>query len=403
MGTPIQSEQRRLGFKAAMVLFSVVIALVFGEIALRIMTPAKKEFMIWPPNMHHVFRPDPQIMPGHSAEARFASNSRGLRGPELGPESEARVLAIGGSTTECLYIDETSAWPLRLAKLLTTPGRAVWSASAGLSGMNSSDHVLHAKFLVPQLPRLDVVLALMGVNDVAVALGSPEHYAPMPADVSAQDSETALRRAFQQVPGRLENSWDYDASALKQLALYQLLRRVKIGHSRDLAAHNITNDASGKSILNWRANRQRASQMIDALPDLTPQLAVYRKNLMTFVDLITERKVRLILLTQPTLWRADLNDAEQKAIWMGGKGDFMHNAGLPYYTASALAAAMVKFNEVTLSVCKERGLTCVDLANMIPKDLENFYDDCHFGWHTSERIADIVADAIKKGAPFAND
>lgn len=385
-----------------MVLFSVVIALVFGEIALRIMTPPKKEFMIWPANMHHVFRPDPTIMPGHSAEARFASNSRGLRGPELGPDSEARVLAIGGSTTECLYIDASSAWPLRLGALLTTPERPVWSASAGLSGMNSSDHVLHAKFLVPQLPRLDVVVALMGVNDLAVALGTPEKYAPMPADVSAQNSEAALRRAFQQVPGRLENSWDYDGSALQQLALYQLLRRVKIGHSRDLAAHNITNDAAGKSILSWRNNRQHASQMIDALPDLTRELGIYRKNLMTFIDLITERSIRLILLTQPTLWRADLNEKEQQAIWMGGKGgDFMHNAGLPYYTAGALAAGMVKFNEEMLSVCKERNLECVDLANMIPKDLENFYDDCHFGWHTSERIADIVAEAVKKGAPFA--
>lgn len=385
-----------------MVLFSLMVALVFGEVALRILTPPKKEFMVWPPNMHHVFRPDPTIMPHHGAEARFSSNSKGLRGPELGPDSEARVLAIGGSTTECLYIDQETAWPLRLNKLLATPTRAVWSASAGLSGMNSGDHVLHAKFLVPQLPRIDVVVALMGVNDVAVALGTPEKYVAVPADVSPETSEALFRRAFQQVPGRLENSWDYDASPVRQLALYQLLRRVKVGQSRDLAAHNVANDGAGKSILKWRDNRQHASAMIDALPDLTAQLDVYRKNLNTFVDLITERKIRLLLLTQPTLWRADLNAQEQSALWMGGKsGDFMKVAGAPYYTAGALAGAMVKFNEVVLSVCKERGLSCVDLANMIPKDLENFYDDCHFGSQTSERIADIVAEAVKKGPPFA--
>ena len=401
MGSTAPDGRRKVGFQAAMVLFSVVIALVFGEVALRIATPPKKEFMVWPPNMHHVFRPDPSIMPNHSSEARFASNSKGLRGPELGPDTETRVLAIGGSTTECLYIDEDSAWPLRLQKLLTSPERPVWSASAGLSGMNSGDHIVHAKFLVPQLPRIDVVVALMGVNDVAVALGTPEKYAPVPADVSAEGSEALLRRAFQQVPGRLENSWDYEGSALRQLAIYQLLRRVKVGHSRDLVAHNIVNDAAGLATTRWRDNRQHASAMIDALPDLTAQLDVYRKNLNTFIDLITQRKIRLLLLTQPTLWRADLNDKEQKMIWMGGKGgDFMHNVGLPYYTAGALAAGMQKFNDVMLSVCKERGVECIDLATMIPKNLENFYDDCHFGFHTSEHIADIVAEAIKKGPPF---
>lgn len=402
MGTNAPDRRRKLGFQAAMVLFSLVIALLFSEVALRIVTPPKKEFMVWPPNMHHVFKPDPEIMPIHSAEARFASNSKGLRGPELGPDTEARVLAIGGSTTECLYIDEVSAWPLRMKTLLATPERAVWTASAGLSGMNSGDHVVHAKFLVPQLPRLDVVVALIGVNDLAVALGTPEKYAPVPADVSAEGSEALLRRAFQQVPGRLENSWDYDGSALQQLAIYQLLRRIKIGHSRDLAANNITNDAAGQAVRRWRDNRQHASAMIDALPDLTPQLDVYRKNLNTFVDLVTQRKIRLILLTQPTLWRAEMNEKEQKAIWMGGKGgDFMHNVGLPYYTSGALAAGMQRFNDVMLSVCKERGILCVDLASMIPKDLENFYDDCHFGYQTSERIADIVAEAVKKGPPFA--
>jgi hypothetical protein len=400
MGTSAPSRARLVAFKATMVLASTLVALVFAEVALRIVTPPKKEFMVWPANMYHVFRPNPEVMPMHSAESHFSSSSRGLRGPETGPDTEARILAIGGSTTECLYIDEVSAWPLRVGKLLSTEAKHVWSASAGLSGMNSSDHVIHAKFLVPQLPRIDIVIGLMGVNDLVVALGAPETYRAVPGDVSELTSEALLRRAFQQVPGRLENSWDYDAPAYRKTALYQLLRRIKIGRSRDLAAANIATDDGGLGMTRWRQNRQAATEIIDALPDLTEALATYRKNLNTFIDVLGSRKVRVILMTQPTLWRADLPAKDQKLLWMGGKGNFQAKQGLPYYSVSALAEGMVKFNDVMLSVCKERSVDCVDLATMIPKDTDHFYDDCHFGFKTSEKMADIVAEAVKKGRPF---
>ncbi len=400
MGSSAPSGARRAAFKATMVIAGVLFAMLFAEVALRIVTPPKKEFMVWPANMHHVFRPNPQVMTHHSAESRFSSSSRGLRGPEMGPDTETRILAIGGSTTECLYIDEASAWPLRIGKLLSTDGRQVWSASAGLSGMNSGDHVIHAMFLVPQLPRVDVVIGLMGVNDLAVALGAPETYRAVPGDLSELTSEALLRRAFQQVPGRLENSWDYDAPAYRKTALYQLLRRIKIGRSRDLAAANIALDDGGAGLMRWRKNRQEAAAILEALPDLTEALGTYRKNLETFVDVLVRRKVRVILVTQPTLWRVDLSANDQKLLWMGGKGNFQTTPGLPYYSVGALAEGMQKFNDVMLGVCKDRGVDCVDLATMIPRDTENFYDDCHFGVVTSEKIADLVAATVKKGHPF---
>ncbi len=400
MGSSAPSRARSVAFKATAVAASVLVALVFAEIALRIVTPPQKRFLVWPANIRHVFRPNRQVLTVHSPESRFASNSLGLRGPETGPDAETRILAIGGSTSECLYIDEASAWPLRLSRLLATDGRPVWSATAGMSGLNSGDHVIHARFLVPQLPRIDVVVALVGVNDLAVALGTPEMYRAVPADIREHPSEPLLRRAFQTVPGRLESSWDYESGPLRKTAIFQLLRKVKIGRDRDLASPSIASDDGGVAIVAWREHRQKAPAFIDALPDLAAPLATYRKNLETFVDALRAQKVRVVLLTQPTLWRADLTDAEQKLLWMGGKGDFMRHHDVPYFTPRALAEGMLAFNETMLAVCKERGVECVDLAAMIPKTADYFYDDCHFGFRVSEKIADIVADAVKKGPPF---
>lgn len=394
------SGLRRVVLKALLVLFSVGVALVLAELTLRVAVPEKQGYRVWPPSMHHTFHPNPAVMPLHAKETRFVTNSLGLRGVEPGPDSEVRVLAIGGSTTENLYIDQEVAWALRIGALLTSDEQRVWAASAGLSGMGSGDHIVHAKFLLPQLPRIDVVVTLLGVNDLALALGTPEKYRPTPGDLVASQVEARLRRAFQQVPGPVQHSWEYDAAYYRRLQVFQLVKRLKDGRSRDLATTSLTNNDDGTSMTRWREKRRTAPEIIDTLPDLSEPLATYRTNLRTYAGLVKERGIRLILITQPALWRADLSPEDQKRLWMGGKGDYQHNDGVPYFSVRVLAEGLAKLNEVTLSVCEETGVECLDLASMIPKDTEHFYDDCHFGDATSKQIADLVAGAIRKGPPF---
>jgi len=403
MEAPAASPAPPRHFKLILVLLSIGMALVFAEVALRIAVPPRKHFRVWPANMFHVFHPDPQVMPGFSTDARFTVSSQGLRGPEMGDEPEARVLAIGGSTTECLMIDDELAWPLRLSKNLgaTADNRPVWSGSSGLSGMNSGDHILHASFLVPQLPPIDVVVALVGVNDLSVALGTPELYKPVPANPPPEQSEALLRRVFQQVPGRLENSWEYDESFYRKLALFQLVRRLKNARSKDLSSQQLTNDDGGSLLTRGRRRRQNAPHYIDELPDLSAALVTYRTNLNTFIDVLQARSIRVLLVTQPTIWRADLSEADTKLLWMGGKGDFLKLDGMPYYTPRVLADGMKQFNDTMLAVCRDRGVECFDLAARIPKDTTFFYDDCHFANGGSVQIAELLTEPLKAGRPFA--
>lgn len=389
--------------RALTILLSLLMALVIAEVALRLVVPARTNHYVWPPGAYHTFKPRADIMPDYTPETKFSINSVGLRGAELGrDDEELRVLALGGSTTECLYHDDNKAWVRRIGAVLSGGGgeRRVWSGGAGRSGANTGDHVLHAKYLLKELPRMDVVLVLAGVNDVNVALAMPDTYLPTPATLEPEQHEKAVRKAFMQVPGPLEDSWDYDSSFLRRSQLYQLVKRIKRQRSRDLAAHNLVDDDTGKGMVRWREHRAKASRIRTDLPDLTKGLATFRANLNTIADLVSAAGPRLVLLTQPTLWRADLGEEEQKLLWMGGVGDYMQEPGHEYYSVAALAEAMRQFNEVTLSVCRERGLGCVDLAKEIPKDSKIFYDDCHFGHTGSEKIAQAVAAFLKNEPPF---
>ena len=64
------------------------------------------------PYSRHVSRPLPGVFPGISGPSRVTANSLGIRGPELPPrEAGYRLLCLGGSTTECHYLDDEETWP----------------------------------------------------------------------------------------------------------------------------------------------------------------------------------------------------------------------------------------------------------------------------------------------------
>src|SRR5262249_32634655 len=55
-------------------------------------------------------------LPGLSGvEYTYTVNSQGLRGPEVRmQDAEVRILTVGGSTTECMYVPDKDSWPWAL-------------------------------------------------------------------------------------------------------------------------------------------------------------------------------------------------------------------------------------------------------------------------------------------------
>lgn len=403
---PAISRGRAIRNKLIALVLSLLFAAIVAEVGLRVVMPKRPYYLVWPAKVKQVFRPNHEVFPLLPTEAVFETNTFGIRGKELGKdEDEVRVLSIGGSTTECLYHAADKAWTHRIAPALEqalsarSDPRHAWVGSVGRSGMNSRDHVLHAQYFVPQLPRIDVVVLLAGVNDLVAFLGQPETYTVMDPALPAEKNDFAIRRAFLVIPGRLADAWDYEGGFYKRLALYQLGRGIRQRWSQTNGA-STQQAEDGQWIKSWRENRQKAGHIVDKLPDLTQALGVYRQNLTATVALLRARGVRPLLVTQPTFWRADLTKEEESLLWMGGIGEFQREPGHDYYAAGALASGMLAFNEAMLDVCKQTGAECLDLAAKIPKTADVFYDDCHFGEKGAGLIGDAVADAIRQAKPF---
>lgn len=384
---------RRALLRASAIVFSTLAALLFGEIVLRTLLPKADEYYVRPPHMRRVFRPVPTVMPGVSGESRFMTNSMGLRGDELTRDVGYRVLAVGGSTTECLYLDQDEAWPQLLqSRLDDAPrGRKVWVGNAGRSGLNSRDHVVQLKHLLNRYEDVDAVVLLVGVNDLASRLRQGESYDP--DFMSRADAEPVLlRRSFSVVP-------DPSLPFYKKTALWRLLRDAKAAARPTRYADGEVQDEAGKLYVTWRERRRDAPALRGTLPDLTTALEEYARNLDTIIGLARAKSVRLILVTQPTLWRRDMPAELSGLLWMGGVGDFQREAGKEYYSAGALEEGMRLYNETLLKTCRERGVECFDLAAVVPKDTSAFYDDCHFNENGARLVAESIAGYMKSTTP----
>jgi lysophospholipase L1-like esterase len=399
--TPRSPRRRRWRRGLGFALLGTVIGLGVAEGALRWLAPPFTQFRVHPPGLTRQFRPLPDIMPGIAHPARVTFNSLGLRGrePNLAARRELEILAVGGSTTECLYLDDDATWPALLERILARRrGEPVWVGNAGISGASTRENILHVKYLLPQDPGIRIVVALLGINDLTIRLGAGTEYRPTP--VSGGEA-TEIRRAFARAPGRFyEASTDtlapVTAAWYKKTAVYQLLKRTREFSESVLASRGIRQDEAGKIYEVWREHRRTARVIKDQVPDLTPALEEYALNLHTIIDLVEQAGARPVLMTQPTLWRPDLGPEGERLLWLGGEGRFQQEPGHAYYSVGVLASAMASYNRRLLEVCAARGITCIDLAGEISATPEMFYDDAHFTEKGAQRVARVVSDHLMR-------
>jgi len=386
-------EARPLLYWSLCLLVSVGLGLAVGEAAVR--GVLDHQYHVWPPGMQVLFTPSPEVMPGVSGPSHFVINRDGVRGDPIPAETSYNILAIGGSTTECLYLDETKAWPYLLQQDLAADAN-VWVGNVGKSGLNSKHHMLQVEHLTQQYPGLRALILLVGANDFLQRLAKGDDYRPFPGlnQIPLHDFEQLMSEAFFTWPGS-----DPREPAPKRLAIWRIGREFKYRYLASMGKQLLQNE-DGSIFTVWRSHRRNASAVRTALPDLTSGLEEYARNLRTLVGTATARGVRIIMATQPSLWRADLPPRESGLLWLGGVGKYQEEPGHEYYSAAALADGMRSYNERLLRLCAEERWECVDLEREIPKDGRMFYDDAHFTEAGSKQVARVFARYFRSTAPF---
>jgi lysophospholipase L1-like esterase len=392
----------RLLANALLATASVILALGASELLLRGLVPPARHYSALPPGATWTLIPEPKVLHGLDGVSHVHVNRFGVRGRTFGDDRvEYRILAVGGSTTLCRALDDTEVWTHLLEVDLgrTLDERQVWVGNIGRDGASARDHVLQLKYLLRQYPRMDVVVALVGVNDMMPTLHQGWHYR-LPAAVTEPDAERdEMSRAFALFPGRLPSRFGSGAGPLpwyKTTALWQLGRRAKEVVAR---RRPIRMGIAGQSPLEDARHAREAATKIDSLPSLDAPMTEYRRNLNAMADLSAAAGVRLVFVTQPSAWREALSPWEEHQLWLGLiEAD---GASAPaYFTTRALSRAMARYNAVLLQVCHQRNLDCLDAANLLPHDTAAMYDDVHFNEQGSRSLARVLAEHFRARPPF---
>ena len=324
--------------------------------------PAYANFL-WEPSEEIVITEDEYQLPGITGPAFFRTNQLGVRGHEI-PDVVVRKMAVlGGSTTECRFLDQQEAWPQVLqAQLFSDLEEPIWVGNFGKTGLNVNHHLLQTEDLIvhPVLREIEVLLLMPGYQEVVHFLAQEEN----------EDKPSRKELIAQTFDKHQELSWWENSDLKKYIQQYFYKETPK------------------------RLNVHPQEVNTEILAALNPYLDNFEQQLKTIWKLTNQQNMKTIFITQPIGWskkelmlRKTINPKSNEADWEKQQ-------------AAQFAQVLQKFNGRLRSICAENNFKLIDLDRAMPKDKRLFYDYYHFTEYGAEKAAQFVSSKIKHWAVF---
>jgi len=376
---------------------AVLVCVAAAEVALRLTRDPQRYFPYFP-NSSRVFYPAEDITPGIHDPSRFTTNSYGARGPELEGEP-IRILTVGGSTTACTVLDDDETWPALLMRDLNERGgrRLFWVTNSGMDGQNTHHHLMHVKYFLPKLPKIDYVIVYAGLNDVGMWLYVTDwdpHYLDDPAHWASRVGE-----AF-----RVSNFSPTGTPWYKRLELW---KRASILKDRALTLWAQRNGDPGAIVqdenLGWllreqqrRAKAEKTQVHRAKLETLPGALDSYARNLAQIAELVRAAGAEQIFMAQ-AIDHVILDEKERQRWWMGAM-----DGGKTYVKEEQMRDLLLAFNAQMKGVADAQHVVFVDLPALLHDDRGLFFDGVHFNERgaavTAQRITDFLWPTVMQPA-----
>lgn len=301
---------------------------------------------------------------------RFTTNNMGFRGGPLvrpKPTGEFRLFLVGGSTTECFYIDDDKELGAVLQGALneTAPaGTRVAVYNVGLSGAASDDHVAMIDQRLVHLEP-DMIVVFSGINDLLRSMHGWDYlhympYAPAP-----------------------RKPWYKRLILMSQIArrLYYFTHNIVMSESERQQQRPLKSDYAAKIGL------ERTIPPTDSVP--RTDVPSYATNLETLVGVSKAQRFRLVFMTQQTTWNSAVDPEAKRWHWL------RLCEGVTY-REDRMDTALESLNDAMRRVAGEHAVPLYDLARELPKSLEYFYDDCHFNDRGAANTAQALAEFLRE-------
>lgn len=271
-------------------------------------------------------------------------------------DPQLTVVFLGGSTTECAYVDEESRYPYRAGVLLGERlERRVNTFNGGAAGSNTM-HLLDVLLNKVLALKPDVVVMMENINDVNIMLFAGSYWNEHP-------SRSLI--IAEKEPGRLERL---------ATAFWGLLPGIADRLDRAGWFQKSTDEFEGmRGVKRVRSDVDEAD---------------YAANLANFVDICRSRGFLPILMTQFNRMAAEPDEVTRQNM-----RDFERDWGMDYFTYKGLVDG---FNQTIRRVAREKSVDLIDLEARVPKDGRYLSDIVHLSVEGSKLVSQIVADELAK-------
>jgi hypothetical protein len=280
----------------------------------------------------------------------FIKPSRKYAHPDLS------VVFLGGSTTECMFVDEENRFPYVVGTILEQKtGKKINSYNGGMSGINSLNclDILLNK-VIPLHPR--VVVFMENINDLSTLLYEHTYW-----NKNTSRSPIETLKKFKLV-GKL----------LKEIFIPNLNYAYRNLKSMFAADH-------GDEFAPARGQKVKVDKA-----KLTREFAM---NLQTIVDICKVRGIVPVLMTQANRVTDHPDPVVTAYIDRFGK-----DTVISYRDFKEVYDA---FNATIRRVGRQNQVLVIDLAADVPPDKSYLYDMVHLNDRGSRYAAGIIADKLK--------
>lgn len=348
--------------------FGLIVALVLCEIVLRIYNPfstyTKQGKLVLPANQKTVFQN--KWIAQLDKEIYYSRNALGFRGPAP-TDSISKlnsIISIGGSTTECKFLSDSTTWPFLLGEALKDSIPDVWLNNAGIDGHSTFGHLHLLKEYVLKL-KPKYILLLTGVNDVETE---------QPESFDLMNDNRVHYNSFKQFFKSVLNKTEIGSTFFQFYA-------IRLAYKKGL----IHKEVDFKHLPDTTFS---AAYMQETVTKQKPYLSGYQTRLQEIITLCKANNIKPVLLTQPSLYGAYTDSTT------GIKMDTKYFGDNSSMNNLLQEQVLEEYNHVVRSFANQA--TVIDLSKLMPKNTAYYYDFIHFNKAGAKKVAAIVAPALQQ-------
>jgi lysophospholipase L1-like esterase len=267
---------------------------------------------------------------------------------------------LGGSTTECTYVEEENRFPYLTGRLIEPQaGLKVNSYNAGRSG-NNTLHCLN--ILLNKVVNLkpDIVVLMENINDLAILMYEKTYWNTNPSRSPIQERLPTFKTVGQDLRQTFYLVRDLTipnlSRELKKISLFK--RKPKADEFKDVRGQKITIDQ-----------------------DLL--VREFSLNLQTFINICRARSIIPVLMTQASRLTDHPDPPIKKIMYQ-----LEISQGITY---GEFKRAFDRLNQTIRDVGAKNQVLVIDLAGEIPPVKENICDVAHFNDQGSRLVAARIA------------